>query len=958
MDSVSGLIELHLAGQHDQSSHGRGRGGAARGALPDDLEKLSNELNNTFGSDTVRRINEAGHNVTDYNLRDKDGNLTGKPVPGSDSWRDAHGISKDVYDSRPVKRWDSPKDPVFDEMYGNDAQQKTFAKKLANQSDGFIMERKPLPGAEERFGPIPPQARPDNKVVVDQRAKARREREVATAEKRIAQLETYTGDDIVRERQTRVNRLKRELAETKIAEADEIVAKPKAKLDKAEESLKKAEASGDESRISEAKLNRAIAKAEFQDANNRAKLIRRDDRHAAIGIVQQELNGANAALARAKADPNKALQNAKDAAASNLEKKQAALDKTAVKYAFPPGKGSASRMEAHQDPTNIKNLTEGKGKVYFVMEGQIKADSVLTAIKKEDPTAAVVSVPSVTAWNQEEVSWATKTFFKGRDVVLIPDADGVTNPAVVKQAKTLQGRMINDGAGRVFVASPPLIKNKRGKLEVEDIWYPTGVKDGRKGVDDHLGLGKGTLGDLRFNDTPGAKFDLSKETGARKIRPNAQANATRALQSISDLAGENGIQRISRDSVVKHSGLPDTSTKDALGLLEKKGYIKQHHLFDPKALGRNRREPAMEFDEMKRITRKAGVGLPDLSKKYVLDDDRHEVAPIIEILDKRFITKPGPSKNLKSVFNELQTSDRIVRTPEGAARYGVSIGQKIPGAELSISGLIQLSSLPWCEFHNQCHSPTDGKFCPGKGGPGRIREAKDPKAAAAEEKKYIAQQRAGEKVLGTADKFHDTKSAHNWGEKHWGEYVNKLPKDQKKAINDYVFIGDISQKIRSKNIDDATREQMEAFDKVFENAPRVPKDIVVHRGMKFSPPPGNPVAKGIVDGSLVGKTIRDPAYMSSSLEQRVATKYASVKGGAAKTEVAPDDWKVRMELKVPAGSKAAFVSAGVWHGKSGPVGRAYSLSELTFPRNTGIKVVSISEPDKDGFRTVRGEIVQ
>lgn len=684
---ATGIIEFHLPGQHDQSSHGR-PGTKILGARAE----LENELNKTFGSDTVRRINEAGHNVSDYNLRDKDGNLTGKPLPGSDSWRDSHGISKDVYDSRPVKRWDSPKDPVFDEMYGQDAQQKTFAKKLANQSDGFIMERKPLPGAEAQFGPIPPQARPDNKVVVDQRAKSRREREVATAQKRIEQLETYTGDDIVKERQTRVNKLKRELSETKVAEADEIVSKPKAKLDKAEASLRKAEASGDDERISEAKLNRAIAKAEFQDADNRAKLIRRDDRHAAVGIVQQELNGANAALSRAKADPNKALQNAKDAAANNLERKQAALDKTAVKYAFPPGKGSASRMEAHQDPQNIKNLTEGKGKVYFVMEGQIKADAVLSAVRREDPTAAVVSVPSVTAWNKDEVSWATKTYLKGRDVVLIPDADGVTNPAVVKQAKTLQGRMENDGAGRVFVASPPLIKNKRGKLEVEDIWYPTGVKDGRKGVDDHLGLGQGTLGDLRFNDTPSAKFDLSKETGARRIRPNAQGNATRALQSISDLAGGEGIQRISRDSIVKHSGLPDTSTKDALNLLEKKGYIKQHHLFDPKALGRNRREPAMEFDEMKRITRKAGVGIPDLSKKYVLDDDRHEVAPIIEILDKRFVTQPGPSKSLKSVFGDLQASDRVVRTPEGAARYGVPVGSKIPGAELSVTGLITFAS--------------------------------------------------------------------------------------------------------------------------------------------------------------------------------------------------------------------------------------------------------------------------
>lgn len=286
-------------------------------------------------------------------------------------------------------------------------------------------------------------------------------------------------------------------------------------------------------------------------------------------------------------------------------------------------------------------------------------------------------------------------------------------------------------------------------------------------------------------------------------------------------------------------------------------------------------------------------------------------------------------------------------------------------SETATTGLIVLANHgeEFCEFHNQCHSPSDGKFCPGKGGAGRIRESPDPKKAATEEKTYIKQQEAGAKILGGAREFHDRKEADSFGQKHWGSYVRGLPKDQKQAIDDYVFIGDISQKIRAnkfggEKLDDATKKQIDAFDKVFENGPRVPKDIVVHRGMKFSPPPGNPVAKGIMDGSLVGKTLRDPAYMSSSLESRIANKYASVKGGAVKTEVAKDDWKVRMELKVPAGSKGAFVSAGVWHGKSGPIGRAYSLNELTFPRNTGIKVVSISEPDKDGFRVVRGEIVQ
>lgn len=682
--------ELHLIGKHDQSTHGHGGGasGLIKGA------KLENDLNKSFGNKTAQRIREEGHDIEDYDFRDKDGNLTGKPKPGSESWKKAHGIDKDVYDSRPVKRYESSKDPVFDEMYGDDKQQKQFAKKLASQSDGIIMAREPLPGAREAgFGDIPAQARPDNKVVIDQRGKARKQNELNSAIKRKEQLEGMSGDDIIKEREARVNKLKKDLNATKTFDKEDLTNGPKKKLAKADKDLKDAEKSGDEVKINAAKRNRKIAENELKDASKKGNLIESGDRVRAVKLVQQDLDNAIAARDRARANPNKALKDAREAADHQITKKQASLDKSAVKYAFPPGEGSASRMEAHRDPQNIKNLTEGNGRVYFVMEGQIKADAVLSQIKKEDPKAAVVSVPSVTAWNEKEVSWATNKYFKGRDVVLIPDADGVTNDAVVKQARTLSGRMVKDGAGRVTVASPPLVKNKRGKLEVEDVWYPTGVKDGRKGVDDHIGIGRGTLGDLTFNDTPRVKFDLSKETGSRRLRPNSVKNATTTLEAVSDLSGERGAGRISKKSISKATGLPESSVHDSLKTLEKKGYIKRTDIFDPGPLSRGRRETTKDFSEIKRVTKKAGVSIPDLNTKYVFDDDIHETAPIYEILDNRFVTKPGKSKTLASQFKGLQTSDRVVRTPEGAARYGVSIGAKIPGSEFNVSGLIALVNI-------------------------------------------------------------------------------------------------------------------------------------------------------------------------------------------------------------------------------------------------------------------------
>lgn len=209
--------------------------------------------------------------------------------------------------------------------------------------------------------------------------------------------------------------------------------------------------------------------------------------------------------------------------------------------------------------------------------------------------------------------------------------------------------------------------------------------------------------------------------------------------------------------------------------------------------------------------------------------------------------------------------------------------------------------------------------------------------------------------------FRDPKDSAKWGDRHYGKYLSKAPPDQQQALKDYVFHGDISIKIRKGDIDETTQKRIESFDKLFDNAPRIPEDVVVHRGMRFSPPATNPVSKAIMDGSIVGKTLKDPAYMSSSLDQKVATKYATTPvqnqidkgaGGLSK-----DDYKIRMEITAPKGTKAVFASSGVWHGKLGPVGRAFSLNEVTYPRNTAIKITSMSEPDDNGFRTIKGHIL-
>lgn len=730
--------EFHLLGQHDQSTHGRpqggpegGRGipGAQRagtrppGALaakkPRELPPDYHPKPGVFTPAEQKAIRDAGHNPADYMQN-------GKPIPSTDAWLDAHGISREVYDTRPMLRWENRDDPLFEEHFGEftkekgyEKDQKAFAQNhIANQSAGFIMVRKPVPGSP--FGPMPPQARPDKKVVVDGRLPAKKERELRNAKSRLEVVNGYTPDDMIAERQRSVNTAKKELKDVQTKTPRQIIQEAENRNIKAQVELKRAQKSGDEDRISQAKREQSNSEFFLKEEKRRAAELR-DDPDLAVKLAKQFLARREEALVTVKGDPKRILNNVRAHARNEVAKKEQQLEETAVKYAFPPGPNSASRIEANQDKQNIKNLTQGKGRVYFAMEGNIKADALLTQVKKEDPKAAVISVPSVTLWPPEkdgETEWVAQKYLKGRDVILIPDADGVTNRNVSSQAVQLKGKLLQNGVKNVYVSAPPLIRNERGRLVVDEtLKFPTGAKEGRKGVDDHLGLGRGTLGDLVFDDNPPPKFDLTEYTN--KERPRSQRmnkgpateNSTKTLNAISDLAGEDGIGRISGKAITKYSGVADSSVTPSLERLERVGIIKVHYIFDPVRASQGRREPTMEYDDAVKLARRAGIKDPNFETPFLSKEDQHEAAPIIEIINPRYITKRGDPTTLASKYKTLKTSQasaafrgaqaaqaaqrpsrpgiRLVRTAEGARRYGVSIGQPIP--VLKATGIVHLN---------------------------------------------------------------------------------------------------------------------------------------------------------------------------------------------------------------------------------------------------------------------------
>jgi hypothetical protein len=131
-----------------------------------------------------------------------------------------------------------------------------------------------------------------------------------------------------------------------------------------------------------------------------------------------------------------------------------------------PHANLAKRIDVHP---LAESLFESARCVYFVIEGCLKADAILSRGE------AVFSVPSVTLWDAPELEEFASAYLLGKFVVIVPDADWFKNGAVESQALMCRSALRKLGIAAV-VAAPP-----------QDF--------GRKGVDDFLAA-EGVLDDL------------------------------------------------------------------------------------------------------------------------------------------------------------------------------------------------------------------------------------------------------------------------------------------------------------------------------------------------------------------------------------------------------------------------------------------------------------------------------
>ncbi len=258
----------------------------------------------------------------------------------------------------------------------------------------------------------------------------------------------------------------------------------------------------------------------------------------------------------------------------------------------------AARIDVH--PSAIEKLP-GARHVFFVIEGCIKADAVLSAGE------AVCSVPSVTLWDCAELSAFTAKYLLGRVVVIVPDSDWEDIGAVVTQARLLQTRLRQDRVLAQIAAPPqpaPGVDGKRKKV----------------GVDDFL-LGGGSMDDLDVIDRlPSPHLQQFAEDTARR---SDQAKRTfDVLWALSMHASRQGEIRVSLRLLSRIMGIPVMRISRGVQDLEELGAISidgDLSISRGRFIGRGQYIHQVDWEDMPTFTIREDLRAIDESRRTLAD---------------------------------------------------------------------------------------------------------------------------------------------------------------------------------------------------------------------------------------------------------------------------------------------------------------------------------------------------
>jgi len=215
---------------------------------------------------------------------------------------------------------------------------------------------------------------------------------------------------------------------------------------------------------------------------------------------------------------------------------------------------TAARLDMHPWAAD---LLENAEEVFFGLEGCLKADAILTAIRREGRPASVFSVPSVTLWGTPELERFVRTKLQGKRIIITPDSDWIDNPLVIEQARLCRTYLRRRcGHDDTYVAAPPL---RDGAVE-------------HKGVDDYLGSG-GTLDGLMVQHRmvrDGMQRSWLAKFGMRKDRTARDAET---LYSLAAHVGATGDLHSTLDSLAKVVGVNHVRVGRAIKSLQEIGAI-------------------------------------------------------------------------------------------------------------------------------------------------------------------------------------------------------------------------------------------------------------------------------------------------------------------------------------------------------------------------------------------------
>ncbi|PWU23558.1 MAG: hypothetical protein C5B48_08425 [Candidatus Rokuibacteriota bacterium] len=421
--------------------------------------------------------------------------------PGSRVWLDDHGISQEVWDARPYVRYGPGNlEPVRQEYAGLPTEsQRRFATMIANggrnpwrdahpesRDGGFLIMRHPPPGLA--LPKVYAEMRPDNAI--------------ATALPVWHYHGPKLGDRPVYPPEAG-GKLAGKLLPRKHVHSEEWARSGHLDRDKYADDHKGNQA---DPRLGEVHCHQNIAKycftssvwvdqtwcdlhsARFRDTDKgreaRARHVLYDH-----GGVDTEAAHTHERRVKDKTDPIACRIDAHPWAAERLD--------AAERIYF----GIEGCLKADAILTTIlRTEAEAPDRLRAAMDNLIRqrqagpdgdvlaAEETLAALIEETKPASVVSVPSVTLWHGDELELFTARYLQGKEVVIVCDADGwrpdKPNENVMMQSLLLRSFLRGQGV-QALIAAPPF---EPGELK--------GGKPLFNGVDDHLGEAGRPLGDL------------------------------------------------------------------------------------------------------------------------------------------------------------------------------------------------------------------------------------------------------------------------------------------------------------------------------------------------------------------------------------------------------------------------------------------------------------------------------